>query len=126
MELEWLNPRKVSSGSPISSGNRRTMRRVVVFYDFLGWQSHIERAGRDPIEIGFLRRMLLRQPRMLGVKEDLDIPCSPSLPQLLTALWEAKGEEVVKLRCEAMSSPSISVTSRPISSGVFAAATRGS
>ena len=48
-------------------------RRVVVFYDFLGWQSHIERAASNPKEIGFLRRMLLRHPRMLGVKEDLEI-----------------------------------------------------
>ena len=48
-------------------------RRVVVFYDFLGWQSHIERAGADPKELRSLRRMLLRQPRMLGVKENLEI-----------------------------------------------------
>jgi hypothetical protein len=48
-------------------------RRVVVFYDFLGWQSHIGLAGKDPKQLGFLRRMLLRHPRMLGVKEDLEI-----------------------------------------------------
>jgi len=48
-------------------------RRVVVFYDFLGWQNRIDLAGRDPKELGFLRRMLLRHPRMLGVKEDLEI-----------------------------------------------------
>jgi hypothetical protein len=48
-------------------------RRVVVFYDFLGWQNHVEHAGKDPKELGYLRRMLLRQPRMLGVKEDLEI-----------------------------------------------------
>jgi hypothetical protein len=48
-------------------------RRVVVFYDFLGWQNHIDLAGKDPKALGFLRRMLLRHPRMLGVKEDLEI-----------------------------------------------------
>jgi hypothetical protein len=48
-------------------------RRVVVFYDFLGWQSHIDHAGEDPKKLGLLRRMLLRHPRMLGVKEDLEI-----------------------------------------------------
>ncbi len=48
-------------------------RRMVVFYDFLGWQNHIDLAGKDSKELGFLRRMLLRHPRMLGVKEDLEI-----------------------------------------------------
>jgi hypothetical protein len=48
-------------------------RRLVIFYDFLGWQNHIDLAGKDPKALGFLRRMLLRHPRMLGVKENLEI-----------------------------------------------------
>jgi hypothetical protein len=32
-------------------------------------QNHIDLAGKDPKALGFLRRMLLRHPRMLGVKE---------------------------------------------------------
>jgi hypothetical protein len=48
-------------------------RRVVVFYDFLGWQNHIDISRNDPKKLGFLRRMLLRHPRMLGVKENLEI-----------------------------------------------------
>jgi len=48
-------------------------RRLVVFYDFLGWQSHIDRAGTDPNRVGFLHRMLVRQPRLLSIKKHLEI-----------------------------------------------------
>jgi hypothetical protein len=48
-------------------------RRVIVFYDFLGWRSHIEKAGTEPKELGFLRRLILRHSRMLGVKTDLEL-----------------------------------------------------
>jgi hypothetical protein len=51
-------------------------RRVVVFYDFLGWQSHIDEAGLAPANLGRLRRMILRHSRMLGVKTDLEIRSS--------------------------------------------------
>src|ERR1700722_5273933 len=51
-------------------------RRVVVFYDFLGWQSHIDEAGLAPENLGMLRRMILRHSRMPGVKTDLEIRSS--------------------------------------------------
>jgi hypothetical protein len=45
-------------------------RRVVAFYDFLGWRSKIEQAGDDPDEIGRLRRMILLHSRsLLGQKQ---------------------------------------------------------
>ncbi len=43
-------------------------RRVVVFYDFLGWQSEIASAGKDPEKIGRLRRMLLLHSRLLKIE----------------------------------------------------------
>jgi hypothetical protein len=51
-------------------------RRVVAFYDYLGWRNHIEVAGEDPQEIGSLRRMILRHSRMLTVKKDLEVRAS--------------------------------------------------
>jgi hypothetical protein len=51
-------------------------RRVVVFYDFLGWRSHIEKAGTEPKELGLLRRLILRHSRMLAVKTDLEVRAS--------------------------------------------------
>lgn len=38
-------------------------RRVVVFYDVLGWRSKIETAGAEPKEIGELRRLVLLHSR---------------------------------------------------------------
>lgn len=49
-------------------------RRVVAFYDILGWRSHIARAGTDPRKIGELRRMILRFGRMLSVQRDYTAP----------------------------------------------------
>jgi len=40
-------------------------RRVVVFYDVLGWRSKIETAGAEPKEIGELRRLVLLHSRLL-------------------------------------------------------------
>ena len=51
-------------------------RRVVAFYDYLGWKNHIEVAGEDPNKIGSLRRMILRHSRMLTVKKDLEVRAS--------------------------------------------------
>jgi hypothetical protein len=42
-------------------------RRLVVFYDFLGWRSEIISAGSDPKKIGRLRRMLLLHSRLLKI-----------------------------------------------------------
>jgi hypothetical protein len=40
-------------------------RRVVVFYDMLGWRSEIDSAGSDPTKIGNLRRLILSHTRVL-------------------------------------------------------------
>jgi hypothetical protein len=49
-------------------------RRVVVFYDILGWRSQIGQAGTDPNKIGNLRRMILRLSRMLAVQRENVVP----------------------------------------------------
>jgi hypothetical protein len=48
--------------------------RVVAFYDFLGWRSKIGQAGTDPLQIGRLRRMLLRHTRSLGGQQQHATP----------------------------------------------------
>jgi hypothetical protein len=40
-------------------------RKVVAFYDLLGWRKEIENAGTDPKKIGALRRLILQHSRML-------------------------------------------------------------
>jgi hypothetical protein len=40
-------------------------RRVVAFYDILGWRSEIESAGADPQKVGDLRRLMLTHTRVL-------------------------------------------------------------
>jgi len=40
-------------------------RKVVAFYDILGWRTEIENAGTDPKKIGDLRRLILQHSRML-------------------------------------------------------------
>jgi hypothetical protein len=40
-------------------------RRVVAFYDILGWRSAIAQAGNDPEKIGNLRRVILQHSRLL-------------------------------------------------------------
>jgi hypothetical protein len=40
-------------------------RRVVVFYDVLGWRSEIAKAGTDQSRIGDLRRLILSHTRVL-------------------------------------------------------------
>jgi hypothetical protein len=42
-------------------------RRVVVFYDMLGWRSEIADAGNDPAKIGNLRRLILSHTRVLSM-----------------------------------------------------------
>jgi hypothetical protein len=49
-------------------------RRVVAFYDFLGWRSKIAAAGPDPQQIGRLRRMLLRHSRSLSGQQQYAAP----------------------------------------------------
>jgi hypothetical protein len=40
-------------------------RKVVFFYDILGWKSEVERAGREPKKLGDLRRLILQHARLL-------------------------------------------------------------
>jgi hypothetical protein len=40
-------------------------RRVVAFYDILGWRAEIENAGTDQKKIGNLRRLILQHARLL-------------------------------------------------------------
>jgi hypothetical protein len=45
--------------------NLQYERRVVVYYDVLGWRSQIGSAGSDPEKIGNLRRFILEHSRVL-------------------------------------------------------------
>lgn len=49
-------------------------RRVVAFYDFLGWRSKIAQAGDEPKRIGDLRRMILRHTRSLAGQQQYASP----------------------------------------------------
>jgi hypothetical protein len=49
-------------------------RRVVAFYDFLGWRSKINDAGSDPRRLGHLRRILLRHSRSLSGQQQHAAP----------------------------------------------------
>jgi hypothetical protein len=40
-------------------------RRVVAFYDILGWRNHIRDAGNDPKKVGELRRIILLHSRLV-------------------------------------------------------------
>ena len=56
-------------------GNPVYERRLVIFYDVLGWRSHIVRAGTDPKNLGSLRRLILAHVRAtrLTVHEDVRV-----------------------------------------------------
>jgi hypothetical protein len=43
-------------------------RRLVIFYDVLGWRNHIKAAGGDLEKIGNLRRLILRSHRSLRLR----------------------------------------------------------
>jgi hypothetical protein len=49
-------------------------RRVVVFYDVLGWRSKIEAARAEPEAIGELRRLVLLHSRLL--RQPVEVPVS--------------------------------------------------
>jgi hypothetical protein len=51
-------------------------RRVVIFYDVLGWRSHIARAGSDRERIGDLRRLILQHVRTMRLRSNLNISVS--------------------------------------------------
>lgn len=51
-------------------------RRVVIFYDVLGWRNHIALAGDDEQQIGHLRRLILQHTRTMALRASLDIRVS--------------------------------------------------
>ena len=51
-------------------------RRVVIFYDVLGWQSHIERAAKTKEDVNLLRRVVLKMVRAPRMRKDLEIRVS--------------------------------------------------
>jgi hypothetical protein len=51
-------------------------RRVVVFYDVLGWRNHIAATGDNPKRIGDLRRLILQHVRTLGLRTHMNIRVS--------------------------------------------------
>ncbi len=78
-------------------------RRVVIFYDVLGWQNHIKRAAKKREDVGLLRRVVLKMVRAPHLKKDLEIKVStfsdnvvisqkpgPNTPMLLMqlAIWQ--------------------------------------
>lgn len=48
-------------------------RRVVLFYDVLGWRNEIEMAGDNSERIGELRRLILLHGRMLNVPAGVEV-----------------------------------------------------
>jgi hypothetical protein len=71
------------NGSPPSNArladyhkNPAYERRVVIFYDVLGWRNHILAAGDDVAKIGKLRRLILQHARNLPLRGNLDIKVS--------------------------------------------------
>ena len=78
-------------------------RRVVIFYDVLGWQNHINRAAKEWDDVNLLRRVVLKMVRAPHLKKDLEIKVStfsdnviisqkpsPNTPMLLKqlAVWQ--------------------------------------
>jgi hypothetical protein len=51
-------------------------RRVVVFYDILGWRNHIAKAGSNSEKIGKLRRLILQFNRTIKLRGNLEIRAS--------------------------------------------------
>jgi hypothetical protein len=51
-------------------------RRVVIFYDVLGWRTHIGWAGIDPERIGDLRRLILHHSRTMRLRTHLEVRVS--------------------------------------------------
>src|SRR4051794_23425055 len=56
--------------------NPKYERRVVDFYDVLGWRSQIERAGRDANRVGDLRRLILLHVRTMKLRTNWNISVS--------------------------------------------------
>jgi hypothetical protein len=48
-------------------------RRVVAFYDVLGWRSHIKRAGQKAADISLLRRLILKTARATRIDKGLEL-----------------------------------------------------
>lgn len=53
-------------------------RRVVVFYDVLGWRSHIGRAGHKASDVSRLRRLILKTTLAARVEKSLGLRVFPT------------------------------------------------
>jgi hypothetical protein len=67
-----------SNGEKLADFHRNPTyeRRVVIFYDILGWRNHIRAAGTDVQRIGDLRRLVLRHGRSLPLRRKLKLRAS--------------------------------------------------
>ncbi len=59
-------------------------RRVVIFYDVLGWRSQITRAGKNPELIGDLRRLILQHVRTMRLRTNWNISVSTFSDNVVT------------------------------------------
>jgi hypothetical protein len=51
-------------------------RRVVAFYDVLGWRNHIKRAGKKASDVSLLRRIILKTARGTRIEKGLNLRVS--------------------------------------------------
>jgi hypothetical protein len=70
--------------------NRPYERRVVIFYDILGWRNHIEKAGKDLEKIGELRRLILLHSRMLRLPTPVPVNVSTFSDNMVISLKSGK------------------------------------
>ncbi len=70
--------------------NRPYERRVVVFYDILGWRNHIEKAGKQLEKIGELRRLVLLHSRMLRLPTPVPVNVSTFSDNVVISLKPSK------------------------------------
>jgi hypothetical protein len=62
----------------------------VIFYDVLGWRSHIEKAGNDVQKIGELRRLVLLHSRMLRLPVPVPVSVSTFSDNVVISLKPGK------------------------------------
>jgi hypothetical protein len=89
--------------------NRPYERRVVVFYDILGWRNHIEKAGKDLEKLGELRRLVLLHSRMLRLPTAVPVNVSTFSDNVVISLKPGK---VVTSLLLAMAAMVLSTASR--------------
>jgi hypothetical protein len=63
-------------------------RRVVFFYDVLGWRDRIAKAGDDAEKLGDLRRLLIEHSRIIRVPTDGDVRVSTFSDNVVVSIPE--------------------------------------